>query len=83
MHWKPKALPLGWVLWPFRPRTRMQINSKNNDGALALRRQNGPYCSGMLPLSCPLPRVRDAKSCRGLRNAIGSEGEFFEISNIQ
>ena len=61
----------------------MQINSKNNDGSLALRRQNGPYCSGMLPLSCPLPRVRDAKSCRRLRSAIGTGREFFEICNIE
>ena len=29
------------------------------------------------------PRVRDVKLCRELRNAIGSDGGFFEIGNIQ
>ena len=32
-------------------------------------------------LLATIARVWDAKPCRGLRNVIGREGEFFEISN--
>ena len=40
--------------WPFRAGTGMQINSKNNDGALALGCENGPHCSAVLLPPCPL-----------------------------
>ena len=50
----PRRCRWAGLFWPFKPGTRMQIDSKNNDDALALGWQNGPGCSTMLPSSCPL-----------------------------
>ena len=76
-----KASALGSLVVAFQAGDENANDSRNNVGALALGWQNGPRCSTMLPLRCPLASGAQHKALLRAEKRDWEGAEFIEISN--